>query len=86
MFVIEAETERNHDPSGDITLLGNDTTACCETPVSDTPRAPYRPMRVCFDRLVVIDDVGNRQSYPNPLTAGMHIETRQGRRYVKGAA
>ena len=40
-------------------LLTNGITACRETPVSDTPRAPYCLMGVCFDCLVTIDGVGN---------------------------
>lgn len=61
-------------------LLANGIVACRETPVSDTPRAPYCLMGVCFDCLVVIDGVGNRQGCLVPLRDGMHIETQHGRR------
>lgn len=61
-------------------LLANGITACRETPVSDTPRAPYCMMGVCFDCLVVIDGVGNRQGCLVPLREGMRIETQHGRR------
>ena len=61
-------------------LLANGITVCRETPVSDAPRAPYCLMGVCFDCLVVIDGVGNRQGCLVPLREGMRIETQHGRR------
>jgi hypothetical protein len=61
-------------------LLANGIVACRKTPVSDTPRAPYCLMGVCFDCLVVIDGVGNRQGCLVPLRDGMRIETQHGRR------
>ncbi len=64
-------------------LLANGITSCRETPVSGTPRAPYCLMGVCFDCLVVIDGVGNRQGCLVPLTDGMAIETQHGRRHVE---
>lgn len=66
-------------------LLANGVVACRETPVSDTPRAPYCLMGICFDCLVVIDGVGNRQGCLVPLSEGMAIETQHGRRQVTGA-
>jgi hypothetical protein len=59
-------------------LLANGIVACRETPVSGTPRAPYCLMGVCFDCLVVIDGVGNRQGCLVPLAAGMRMETQHG--------
>lgn len=67
-------------------LLANGIVACRETPVSDTPRAPYCLMGVCFDCLVVIDRVGNRQGCLVPLAEGMRIETQHGRRHFAEAA
>lgn len=61
-------------------LLANGITVCRETPISGAPRAPYCMMGVCFDCLVVIDGVGNRQGCLVPLREGMHIETQHGRR------
>ena len=61
-------------------LLANGIVACRETPVSDAPRAPYCLMGVCFECLVVIDGVGNRQGCMVPLREGMAIETQHGRR------
>jgi len=66
-------------------LLTNGIVACRETPVSDTPRAPYCLMGVCFDCLVVIDGVGNRQGCLIPLIEGMRIETQHGRRRIEDA-
>lgn len=61
-------------------LLASGVTICRETPVSGAPRAPYCLMGVCFDCLVVIDGVGNRQGCLVPLREGMCIETQHGRR------
>lgn len=66
-------------------LLANGIVACRETPVSGTPRAPYCLMGVCFDCLVVIDGVGNRQGCVVPLAEGMRIETQHGRRQFSEA-
>jgi hypothetical protein len=62
------------------TLLANGIDACRETPVSGAPRGPYCMMGVCFECLVVIDGVGNRQGCMVPLREGMAIETQHGRR------
>jgi predicted molibdopterin-dependent oxidoreductase YjgC len=61
-------------------LLANGIDVCRETPVSGAPRAPYCLMGVCFECLVVIDGVGNRQGCMVPLRDGMTIETQHGRR------
>ena len=50
------------------------------TPVSDSPRAPYCLMGVCFDCLVTIDGVGSRQACLVPVREGMAIETQLGKR------
>lgn len=67
-------------------LLANGIVACRETSVSETPRAPYCLMGVCFDCLVVIDGIGNRQGCLVPLAEGMQIETQHGRRHFAEAA
>lgn len=66
-------------------LLANGIVACRETPVSGAPRAPYCLMGVCFDCLVVINGVGNRQGCLVPLVEGMRIETQHGRRHAAEA-
>ena len=52
------------------------------TAVSGAPRLPYCMMGVCFDCLVTIDGVGNRQACLIPLRAGMRVETQQGARAI----
>jgi sarcosine oxidase subunit alpha len=41
----------------------------------DQPRGPYCGMGVCFDCLVTIDNVPNRQACLVPVRDGMSIET-----------
>jgi predicted molibdopterin-dependent oxidoreductase YjgC len=50
------------------------------TPVSQSPRAPYCMMGVCFECLVEIDGQGSVQSCLTPVAAGMRIARQQGRR------
>ena len=53
-----------------------------ETPVSGAPRLPYCMMGVCFDCLVTIDGIGNRQGCLIPVRPGMRIEIQRGRREI----
>ena len=62
------------------TLLAAGTVHCRTTPVSGAPRAPYCMMGVCFDCLVVVDGVGNRQGCMLRVRDGMRIETQKGKR------
>ena len=50
------------------------------TPVSGAPRAPYCMMGVCFECLVEIDGVANRQSCLVPVAEGMAIRSQLGMR------
>jgi predicted molibdopterin-dependent oxidoreductase YjgC len=50
------------------------------TPVSESPRAPYCMMGVCFDCLVEIDGVPNRQSCLIDVAQGMRIRSQEGAR------
>jgi D-hydroxyproline dehydrogenase subunit gamma len=52
------------------------------TAVSGAPRSPYCMMGVCFDCLVTIDGVGNRQGCLVPVAEGMQIEIQQGKREI----
>jgi predicted molibdopterin-dependent oxidoreductase YjgC len=61
-------------------LLAAGRTSCRTTPVSGAPRAPYCMMGVCFDCLVAIDGVGNRQACLVRVQEGMRVETQQGKR------
>jgi predicted molibdopterin-dependent oxidoreductase YjgC len=65
------------------TLLANGIAACRTTPVSGAPRAPYCMMGVCFECLVSIDGVGNRQACLVPVVDGMAIETQRGQRALE---
>lgn len=61
-------------------LLGAGFTACRTTPVSGAPRAPYCMMGVCFDCLVTVDGVGNRQGCLVAVRHGMAVATQRGKR------
>ena len=50
------------------------------TPVSGSPRAPFCMMGVCFDRLMEIDGVPNRQACLVTVAEGMRIRRQQGAR------
>jgi predicted molibdopterin-dependent oxidoreductase YjgC len=53
---------------------------CRTTPISDAPRAPYCMMGVCFECLVTIDGVGNRQGCLVAVREGMRVELQRGKR------
>ena len=53
-----------------------------ETAVSGAPRLPYCMMGVCFDCLVTVDGVGNRQGCLVPVSPGMKIEVQKGKREI----
>jgi predicted molibdopterin-dependent oxidoreductase YjgC len=61
-------------------LLANGIAQFRITPVGDAPRGPFCLMGSCFDCLVRIDGVDNRQSCMTPVRAGMKIETQRGRK------
>lgn len=65
------------------TLLANGIVACRTTPVSGAPRAPHCLMGVCFECLVTIDGVGNRQACLVSVADGMAIETQRGKRAIE---
>lgn len=52
------------------------------TPVTGAPREPYCMMGVCFDCLVMIDGVGNRQACLLRVREGMRIERQRGKREI----
>jgi|SRR4029453_10692345 D-hydroxyproline dehydrogenase subunit gamma len=54
------------------------------TPVSGSPRAPYCMMGVCFDCLMEIDGVPNRQACLVPVAEGMRINRQLGARKIEG--
>lgn len=55
---------------------------CRTTAVSGARRAPYCMMGVCFECLVSIDGVGNRQACLIAVQEGMRVETQQGPRAI----
>ena len=67
-------------------LLAAGVTYCRTTPVSGAKRAPYCMMGVCFECLVPIDGVGNRQACLIPVSAGMRVETQEGARAIAAEA
>jgi D-hydroxyproline dehydrogenase subunit gamma len=50
------------------------------TAVSGAPRAPYCMMGVCFECLMEIDGVGNRQACLTPVAEGMQVRRQRGAR------
>lgn len=61
-------------------LLANGAGHFRSTPVSASPRAPWCMMGVCFDCLVEIDGVANRQACLVPVTEAMRIRRQHGAR------
>jgi D-hydroxyproline dehydrogenase subunit gamma len=53
---------------------------CRTTPVSGAPRAPFCMMGVCFECLVTIDGIGNRQGCMVTVREGMRVELQRGKR------
>ena len=48
------------------------------------PRAPYCMMGICFDCLVTIDGIANRQGCQVEVTEGMKVQSQQGPRVIDG--
>ncbi|KLK90466.1 (2Fe-2S)-binding protein [Microvirga vignae] len=63
-------------------LLASGIQSCRTTPVSGAPRAPYCMMGVCFECLVTINGIGNRQGCLIPVAEGMVVETQKGARSI----
>lgn len=64
-------------------LLTAGHSSCRETPVTGAKRGPYCMMGVCFDCLVTVDGVGNRQGCLIRVQDGMRIETQHGKREAR---
>ena len=65
-------------------LLVNGIRAFRQTPVSGAARGPFCLMGACFECLVEIDGVPNRQACMVQLQAGMRIKPMHGARDVDG--
>jgi len=63
-------------------LVATGHVACRKSAVSGEPRGPYCMMGVCFECLVDIDGIANRQACLVPIQSGMRIETGAGKRKV----
>lgn len=61
-------------------LLESGLDHCRTTAVSGAPRAPYCMMGVCFDCLVTIDGIGNRQACMVRVSEGMRVKLQRGKR------
>lgn len=61
-------------------LLAAGETVLRATPISQAPRAPYCMMGVCFECLMEIDGVGNRQACLTPVAEGMQVRRQHGAR------
>ena len=55
---------------------------CRSTTISGTLRAPYCMMGVCFDCLVSIDGLANRQACLVRVREGMRVEIQHGKRVI----
>lgn len=76
----DMEIVARHGDSVAAALLAAGIASIRETPVSGAPRAPYCMMGVCFDCLVEIDGVGNRQACLTPVRNGMVVRRQTGAR------
>jgi predicted molibdopterin-dependent oxidoreductase YjgC len=63
-------------------LLAAGRATCRSTPVSGAPRGPYCMMGVCFECLVTVDGIGNRQGCQVIVQPGMAVQTQRGKREV----
>lgn len=80
---IELDGRTMHVPAGRsvaAALLAAGVTRFRSTPVSGAPRAPYCMMGVCFECLIEIDGVPNRQSCLIEVREGMTLRTQEGAR------
>lgn len=57
--------------------------ACRNTVVSGSARGPYCMMGVCYDCLVQIDGVANRQACMTPVREGLQVMRQDGARGVR---
>lgn len=53
------------------------------TPATGSPRAPYCMMGVCFECLMEIDGVANRQACMVPVREGMRVRRQLGKAKVR---
>lgn len=63
-------------------MLAAGLSHCRTTAISGAKRAPYCMMGVCFDCLVTVDGIGNRQGCLVEVRDGMRVEIQHGRREI----
>jgi hypothetical protein len=61
-------------------LLAAGYAHCRTTPVGGAERAPYCMMGVCFECLLTIDGIANRQGCLTPVREGMRVLLQHGKR------
>jgi D-hydroxyproline dehydrogenase subunit gamma len=61
-------------------MLAAGLVVCRVTPVTGAARAPFCMMGACFDCLVMVDGVGNRQGCLTRVRDGMVVQTQPGKR------
>lgn len=64
-------------------LLGEGVNRLRYSVVGGQPRAPYCLMGICFECLVTIDGVQNRQACMTPVADGMIISSQSGARRLE---
>lgn len=80
-IVFEFDGRRVDAVAGDTVasaLLAAGETTFRSTPVSDAPRGPFCMMGVCFECLVEIDDIANRQACMTRVRDGMVVRRQRG--------
>ncbi|WP_407051587.1 (2Fe-2S)-binding protein [Methyloraptor flagellatus] len=82
IFVEGTAVEAREGDTVSAALLASGLDVARATAVSGAPRLPYCMMGVCFDCLVTIDGVGNRQGCLVPVAEGMQIEIQKGKREI----
>ena len=78
---ITVEGQRVRVPAGEsvaAAILAHPLDHTRTTPISGAPRAPFCMMGVCFECLMEIDGVANRQACLVPVAEGMRIRRQHG--------
>ena len=93
LFPVDAEMVTVTVEDTQVTIPASDSVAAAvyaagfdhfrESPISNTPRAPYCLMGVCFDCLVEIDGSPNHQACMTAVRDGMHIKIQKGLRGIE---
>src|SRR5438552_971912 len=80
-FLLDGKARKARDTdSVAAAMLAAGVDSCRTTPQSGAPRGPYCMMGVCFDCLVTIDGVGNRQGCLVRVREGMQVQMQRGKR------